>query len=366
MKKYIDITVKNIDSSAELLKTKYVSWDNIVLIDRTLAWKIELNNGNCHEKTMVNNLIEEYNRYADFVYGLPNFIDEINKNNMSISRENAEKMWGEEDTNRVFSKHNYPFETQLVIYNNCLMLGISENYEVKFDDNVVAFSIGINDGMCIQTKLDKQHIVLNAIDSSREYTQWATNTILFATGVLDNNNDFYASLEPDDYNYNILKCFDILVDMGYIKVFHLHTDRETSIWKLFSNDSDKAIEIAVADLNFAKNKLAVEKLKLVLSAEEYELKSKPYILTDKYGKQYLSSQKGKIAGNKRQRIYGKLDCKSANRYIKKGGYVQHRVFFANENDAISAGYRPCGICMSNEYEIWKNARDDNDCSYLLG
>lgn len=353
MKKHTDIMVKHIDTPAELLKIKYVSWDNIVLINRTLAWELELNDECSQEKTMVNNLMDEYNRYADFVYGLPNFIEEITKNNMSISRDKAEKLWGKKNASILFSKHNYPFETQLIIYNDCLILGISENYEVEFDNNIVAFSIGINDGLCIQTKPDKQHIVLNVLDSSKEYAQWATNTILFMTGVLDENDDFYASLEPDDYNYNILKCFDILVDMGYIKVFHLHTDRETPIWKLFSNDSDNAIEIAVADLDFAKNKLAVEKLKLVLSSEEYELKSKPYILTDKYGKQYLSSDKGKLGGNKRQRIYGKLDCKSANRYIKKGSYVQQRVYFANEEDAISAGYRPCGICLPNEYRIWK-------------
>lgn len=358
MKKYTDIMVKHIDAPKELLEIKYVSWDNVVLIDRTLAWEIELNDEHFHEKTMVDNLMDEYNRYADFVYGLPNFIEEITKNNMSISRDTAERLWGEENANSVFTKHNYPFETQLVIYNDCLMLGISENYEVEFDGNVVTFSIGINDGLCIQPKLDKQHIVLNAIDSSKEYAQWSTNTILFITGVLDENDAVYASLEPGDDNYNILKCFDILVDMGYIKVFHLHTDCESSVWKLFSCESDNAIEIAVADLDFVKNKLAVEKLKLVLSAEENELKSKPYILTDKYGKQYLSFNKGKFGGNKRQGIYGKLDCKSANRYIKKGGYVQQRVFFANEEDAISAGYRPCGICMPNEYGIWK---ENNAC-----
>jgi len=29
------------------------------------------------------------------------------------------------------------------------------------------------------------------------------------------------------------------------------------------------------------------------------------------------------------------------------------VFFANEKDAIDAGYRPCGTCMKEQYKKWK-------------
>lgn len=41
------------------------------------------------------------------------------------------------------------------------------------------------------------------------------------------------------------------------------------------------------------------------------------------------------------KIYGKLDCHSALSYIAKGQYVEHRIFFINEQAAIAAGYRPC-------------------------
>ena len=40
--------------------------------------------------------------------------------------------------------------------------------------------------------------------------------------------------------------------------------------------------------------------------------------------------------------------------IKKGKYVKHRVFFLNEETAILAGYRPCGVCLKEKYKIWKN------------
>lgn len=62
---------------------------------------------------------------------------------------------------------------------------------------------------------------------------------------------------------------------------------------------------------------------------------------------------GELGGNRRGRIYGRLDCKAALRAIAAGGYVRHRVFFADEQSAIRAGYRPCAICMPQGYRRWK-------------
>lgn len=78
-----------------------------------------------------------------------------------------------------------------------------------------------------------------------------------------------------------------------------------------------------------------------------------YKLLDKNGKEYLSEEPGTIGGHRKLKIYGKLDCSSARRYIAKGEYVQHRVFFKDEETAIAAGYRPCGVCMKEEYKKWK-------------
>ena len=76
-------------------------------------------------------------------------------------------------------------------------------------------------------------------------------------------------------------------------------------------------------------------------------------LIDKNGEKYLSSIPGTLGGNRRLKIYGRLDCPSANRWISKGYYVKDRVFFLNEEDAINAGYRPCAVCMRKEYLEWK-------------
>lgn len=82
--------------------------------------------------------------------------------------------------------------------------------------------------------------------------------------------------------------------------------------------------------------------------------NKQYKLIGPDGKIYLSNQKGLFGGHKKLKIYGRLDCPSALRFIAKGQYVTNRVFFATEEDAIAAGYRPCAKCMPEEYKKWKN------------
>lgn len=83
---------------------------------------------------------------------------------------------------------------------------------------------------------------------------------------------------------------------------------------------------------------------------------KEYTLIGKDGKPYQSIVPGTIGGHRKLKIYGRLDCPSALKYIAKGQYVQHRVFFANEEVAIAAGYRPCAICMPEAYKRWKNKK----------
>ena len=59
-----------------------------------------------------------------------------------------------------------------------------------------------------------------------------------------------------------------------------------------------------------------------------------------------------------EKIYGRLDCPSALRWIAKGHYVKNRVFFKDEATAIAAGYRPCAVCMPNEYKKWKEKQNE--------
>lgn len=75
------------------------------------------------------------------------------------------------------------------------------------------------------------------------------------------------------------------------------------------------------------------------------------------GTTVISKMPGTLGGNSEAKIYGRLDCSAANGALSKG-YAQHRVFFANEQDAIHAGYRPCGRCMISQYKDWKSGPED--------
>jgi hypothetical protein len=68
---------------------------------------------------------------------------------------------------------------------------------------------------------------------------------------------------------------------------------------------------------------------------------------------YRSATPGQFGGHRRSRIYGRLDCPSARRAIAAGGYVSHRVFFADEPVAVAAGYRPCAVCLPAAYAAWR-------------
>jgi hypothetical protein len=81
-----------------------------------------------------------------------------------------------------------------------------------------------------------------------------------------------------------------------------------------------------------------------------------YVLLGADRRPYRSSTPGRFGGHRRNRIYGRLDCRTALRAISAGGYVACRVFFADEPTAVAAGYRPCAVCMPDAYRAWKARR----------
>jgi len=68
-------------------------------------------------------------------------------------------------------------------------------------------------------------------------------------------------------------------------------------------------------------------------------------------KMFIQQKEIVFGGNIKLKIYGTLDCKSGKRMKMK-----NRIFFKSEEEAIALGYRPCGHCMKNKYEIWKKQR----------
>lgn len=81
---------------------------------------------------------------------------------------------------------------------------------------------------------------------------------------------------------------------------------------------------------------------------------KTFRLTSADGSTFESTVPGTLGGYRPKKIYGRLDCPSANRHLANGHYRKHRVFFADELAAIAAGYRPCAKCMPERYAAWKS------------
>jgi len=85
---------------------------------------------------------------------------------------------------------------------------------------------------------------------------------------------------------------------------------------------------------------------------------KTYRLLGADGRFYESAAPGALGGRKgggKNNVYGRLDCRCANNAIARGTgtYEKLRVFFADEQTAIAAGFRPCGVCLPEEYAAWK-------------
>jgi hypothetical protein len=81
-----------------------------------------------------------------------------------------------------------------------------------------------------------------------------------------------------------------------------------------------------------------------------------YRLVGADGRPYDSDVPGTLGGHRRNRVYGRLDCPGALRWIAKGHYVTQRVFFLDETTARAAGYRPCANCLPAQYKAWKSSR----------
>jgi len=81
-----------------------------------------------------------------------------------------------------------------------------------------------------------------------------------------------------------------------------------------------------------------------------------YTLIGPDGAPRRSRSPGTLGGHRRNRGYGRLDCPAALRWLAKGHYARHRVFFADEATALAAGYRPCATCLPDRYAAWKAGR----------
>lgn len=159
-------------------------------------------------------------------------------------------------------------------------------------------------------------------------------------------NDFFSGkimrcmTTSGSHYYNLIdnKFIDLTVEqfLGEIPQYENGQER-TREYLLNNEDTRKRYEILLYNLKQVIRQSQGKKFKLI----------------NINGQEYLSDIPGTLGGNKKLKLYGRLDCPSARRWIDKGKYISNRVFFENEEIAIAAGYRPCAICMPNEYKKWK-------------
>ena len=68
-----------------------------------------------------------------------------------------------------------------------------------------------------------------------------------------------------------------------------------------------------------------------------------------------------LAGNRKLKIYGTLQCRSGKRML-----LQNRVFFANEAEALKHNFRPCAHCLPAAYRKWKDRNNQVEQSTNAG
>jgi hypothetical protein len=118
-------------------------------------------------------------------------------------------------------------------------------------------------------------------------------------------------------------------------------------------DSRSPLELQWSRVHFPPCRIAFAQSDEMRTNSTGATLNRTFRLLSATGDPYDSGRPGTIGGHQKLKIYGRLDCPSALRWLAKGHYAKHRVFFENEAAAVSAGYRPCSRCMKEAYQKWK-------------
>lgn len=169
--------------------------------------------------------------------------------------------------------------------------------------------------------------------------------------------DAYDQFRNEAPEPQLVRIFEKLEKLGYIKTYTIRPECTDFMWNHFCK-SDGSLDCAIVDESFKKNRLIIEQIKLLLWATPEELTEKPYFITNESNHQELSAIPGTLGGHKKLKIYGRLDCPSANKHLAEGRYAKNRVFFLTEKIAADAGYRPCAKCMPEAYKKWKAEHEE--------
>ena len=331
--------------------------------------------------------MEQYNSIVFKLWETPGFQDLLEANDGILSREQLTDAFGQQKADLALSLKRPPFcFPELKVRNECLTVDSDGYYQaaLEIESNTTRLLLGAD--AVFPNEINKKICLWN----------WANNETDFAVdflNYLDAHKEFGITDEPAAFNdlvcYNdwrgtkhpavtLMNC--IFTDMekrGYLERYELFAKNRQDLWSRYTETDNGSVGLCLIDKKAFRDRLLMSRIKALFAAcsvnnddEGNESsgvlvneESTPYpdfshafyYLQDGNDKTYIARDPGKLGGHYKLKIYGRLDCPSANRYLAKGQYIRHRVFFKDESTAISAGYRPCAICMPEAYKAWKKA-----------
>ncbi len=346
-----------------------ISFEELPLSQGWMRWAIYSSPENSSEIVNLKHSIGKYNEIVDLVCGLPGFLNVFINNKLRLSRSQIEEEWGSAVADRLFSLEPAIFTSELYHTEEHFigrLLGDVPEYQVNIPEyGPVSFRIHDYNKIEYRCPTEQNKVFdWNYADDERDFAAsiWyhALSSLFDYEDAMEKEIpgfDAYDCWEQGRYDVDavdrrLVKCLELLERYGYVKTYSVSPEETHPCWNN-ADKTDGTIDAMVLDLAFRRDKMLCEKLTLVLYSRDIYLGKEMFFLTSSEGRLYLSPVPGKLGGHNTQRIYGRLDCPSAARYIGKGQYIKHRVFFADEATAILAGYRPCGVCMKEEYQKWK-------------
>lgn len=345
-----------------------LSENRMLFKNRSTAWEMDALSKTDAKWQDVQEQLEQYNAYLQVLEETPGFEKFFIENGCCVSRRQVADSFGEDFAKTVFDMPEYTFLTSLFINGEFMMdRDHAPRYRIEVPGfGEVHFEAGDLCGV-VSTNMNIHNILLWSWSEDDRDLTYSLYDHFELVGLIDHENenknydnyDCYEQhrdnmTEPDK---NLLRCLALLENMGYLIRYKVRPIVD-SPWFVFQQEGSYGT-VATLDFRFKQDALMMEKLHLILNQPEDEVDDVHYFLTDKTGKQYLSETPGQFGGHRKLKIYGKLDCPSANRHIDNGDYIRHRVFFADEGSAVAAGYRPCGVCMKGKYLNWKSSMLDN-------
>jgi len=327
-----------------------------------------------NRKRPIEEEMEKYNDSMNRLWSVPGFKEYFARNHSYVSINDIEAQFGNDAAKFAHGicpiTNCYP---DLVVIRDVLQLrGAELVARFKIDDKEYTFDIknsfvdtfNMNDNICSldwsEDETDRSFSLLNLFINDGAISGGVAEVISERAYY-----EFQDGNLEDNYLQAMRYTVKLLINRGYLKQYTLTAAEYTDVWNYYTRREDNSVLFTVLNPMYKKDKLLCERINCLWNAlytyddengwedTNFDFGRPFYFLQDENDHTYISFDKAPLGGHKKLRIYGRLDCPSAHRYLVKGQYVQHRVFFRDETTAIAAGYRPCGVCMKEEYKNWK-------------